>query len=145
VLPGHDATELHFPSTWPPFAFFRMIITHLLPSATCGRAADGPGNWNTGKQVLCRGKERKHKVRRGILRLAPGKGTLHKWVTHHPQESQKEQLDKKDTSQKAIFILAGKSLEVLFEAVRLFILPKRQIKGFLLLRHDFIQNNQERN
>lgn len=81
LLPGHDATELHFPSAWPPFAFFRMIITHLLPSATCGRAADGPGNWNTGKQVLQRGKERKRKVRSGILRLAPGKGALHEWVT----------------------------------------------------------------
>lgn len=78
VLPGHDATELHFPSAWPPFAFFRMIITHLLPSAMCGRAADGPENWNTGKQVLLRGKERKRKVRREILRLAPGQGALHR-------------------------------------------------------------------
>lgn len=109
VLPGHDATELHFPSAWPPFAFFRMIITHLLPSATCGRAADGPGNWNMGKQVLQRGKERKLKVRRGILRLAPGKGELHEWVTHHPRKPQKEQLGKKGTSQKATFLLAGKS------------------------------------
>lgn len=100
VLPGHDATELHFPSAWPPFAFFRMIITHLLPSAMCGRAADGPENWNTGKQVLLRGKERKRKVRREILRLAPGKGALHEWVPYHQQKLQKEKLGKKDTSQK---------------------------------------------
>lgn len=37
-------------------------------------------NWNTGKQVLLRGKERKHKVRRETLRLAPGKGALHESV-----------------------------------------------------------------
>lgn len=109
VLPGQNATELHFPSAWPPFAFFHMIITHLLPSATCGGAADGPGNWNMGKQVLWRGKERKCKVRRGILRLAPGKDTCHEWVTHHPWKPQKEQLGKKDISQKATFLLAGKS------------------------------------
>lgn len=107
VLPGHDATELYFPSTWPPFAFFCMIITHLLPSATCGRAADGPGNWNTRKQVPQR-KERKRKVRRGIISLAPGKGVLHEWVTHHPQKPYKKQLGKKNTSQKATFLLAGK-------------------------------------
>lgn len=100
VLPGHDATELHFPSAWPPFAFFRMIITHLLPSAMCGRAADGPENWNTGKRVLLRGKERKRKVRREILRLAPGKGALREWVPYHQQKPQKEKLGKKDTSQK---------------------------------------------
>lgn len=100
MLPGHDATELRFPSAWPPFAFFRMIITHLLPSAMCGRAADGPENWNTGKQVLLRGKERKRKVRREILRLAPGKGALREWVPYHQQKPQKEKLGKKDTSQK---------------------------------------------
>lgn len=90
VLPGHDATELHFPSAWPPFAFFRMIITHLLPSATCGRAADGPGNWNTGKQVIWRGKERQCKFRRLILRQAPGKGALHEWVAHYLPKLQEE-------------------------------------------------------
>lgn len=132
VLPGHNATELYFPSAWPPFAFFHMIITHLLPSAMCGRAADGPGNWNMGRQVHQRGKERKCKVRRGILRLAPGKGALHEWVTHHPRKTQKKQLGKKDITPfcvNATFLLAGKSKEVLF--VWLFLFPDRQRRGFL--------------
>lgn len=132
MLPGHNATELYFPSAWPPFAFFHMIITHLLPSAMCGRAADGPGNWNMGRQVHQRGKERKCKVRRGILRLAPGKGALHEWVTHHPRKTQKKPLGKKDITPfcvNATFLLAGKSKEVLF--VWLFLFPDRQRRGFL--------------
>lgn len=142
VLPGHDATELHFPSAWPPFAFFRMIITHLLPSATCGRAADGPGNWNTGKQVLQRGKERQRKVRRVILRQASGKGVFHEWVAHHPWELQTGQLGKKGLQSKDNILTGWKELGSSVWCCQPDYSFWKTMKNLSLLSQDFIHNKQ---